>query len=96
MWSAATDARPSSAFTGPDQHGNVATDFVAPERISKAARAGFTRHAEKLQEPCRPQHRAPHMRRWARIEAEPFFRLFEIATDDVSEFVKLDPGIGVE
>jgi hypothetical protein len=44
----------------------------------------------------RPKNRAPHMRRRAAIETQAFFRLFEIASDNVDEVVKDDLGVWIE
>src|SRR5437588_823868 len=41
-------------------------------------------------------HRAPHMRDRAVVEAEPFLWLAEVAADHVGEFLQLDMHIGVE
>src|SRR5439155_667889 len=41
-------------------------------------------------------HRPPHVRRWALIEAEPLFRLLEVAADDVRELLELDAHVWIE
>src|SRR4051794_36778325 len=48
------------------------------------------------QEPVRPHHGAPHVRRRAVVEAEPFLGLAEIAPDDVDEIVEVNLGVRIE
>src|SRR5579883_3299263 len=55
--------------------------------------ASGSRRSEKLR---RPQHRAPHVRRRAAVEAEAFLGLPEVAADDIDEIVEVDLGVGVE
>ena len=38
----------------------------------------------------REDHRSPHVRRRAAVEAEAFLRLLEVATDDVNERIERD------
>src|SRR5208283_1259300 len=41
-------------------------------------------------------HRAPHMRDRAVVEAEPLLRLLEVAADHVGELLQLDLHVGIE
>src|SRR5215471_19776655 len=52
--------------------------------------------AGTLQKTRRPKNCAPHMRRRAVVEPEPFFRLLEITPDDVDEVVETDFSVGIE
>src|SRR5712671_5377934 len=61
-----------------------------------AWRSAIAHPAKNLQEPCRPQHGAPHVRRRTAVEAEPLFRLLEMTADDVREVVKVDLRVGIE
>src|ERR1700740_1491163 len=67
---------------------------VAPglRRANGSSRAAFPR----LQVFRRLPERAPHMRARAVVKAEAFFRLAEIAADDVLELLELDMHVGVE
>src|SRR5580704_17826658 len=44
----------------------------------------------------RPDHRPPHMRDRAVVEAEPLVRLAEIAADHIGEFFELDHRVRIE
>src|SRR5436190_24388667 len=50
----------------------------------------------RSQEPVRPHHGAPHVRRRRTVEPEPLLGLAEIAPDDVDEIVEIDLGVRIE
>src|SRR2546423_15481781 len=55
-------------------------------KVKKEARAA---RSSLSQEPVRPHHGAPHVRRGRIVEAEPLLRLAEVAPDDVDEIVQV-------
>ncbi len=66
------------------------------ERAATTARSASPRLRNVLQVLRRPDHRPPHMRDRAIVEAEPFLRLPEVAADNVGELVQLDMHVRVE
>src|SRR5207244_1561782 len=65
-----------------------------PKRMSLGQKE--PRGARILEILRRPHHGAPHVRRRARIEAEPFLGLLEVPAHDVRELLQLHLHVGIE